>query len=110
MTTTSPAAIKTRSRNHRKAIAIADATLLLSRKPLPHDMPALIAELLANPDAGFVELHLLENLARENAWAKAAAGRRDWLAGMDHYAAATRDALDGGDVRVALQKLTKAIS
>jgi hypothetical protein len=101
---------KAKATSKARALAAADATLLLTKpRPLPHDMPALIAAELANPDAGFVELHRLERLACENSWAKAAVGRRDWLAGMDHYTAATRDVLDGGDVHAILQRLARQV-
>ena len=107
------AAVKTRPRtsaSRRKLLALADAELALAAQPLPHNMPALIAELMVKPDLHVWDFTLLKAAATENAWAKAAMGRRDWLAGMDDYRAAVGEALDGVPVEQVLRKLARAVS
>lgn len=104
-------AIKTRSRNRRKAIALADAELALADQPtLPFDMAAEIAALMVKPGLNVWDISLLKNAATENANAKAAMGRKDWFAGWEFYLDAVGDALAGGDLQAILRKLARQVS
>mgnify|MGYP001346236617 CR=1 FL=1 len=106
-------AIKAGSRataRKRKLLAVADAALALNQHTPPHEMPTLIAELVAKPDPELLDVMILREQARDCCFAAAAAGVKGWWLPLEPYSAAMRAVLDGVPVQQALRKLARQVT